>query len=215
MGIVVIIIIGIVLYAILNRHTKQASESQSNFTQPAKMPEQSHTDEDPNNAGTHTALSSLKQAHKFFETTSQENRQEILRIKDTILTIVINNIRCLPKDILNMKYTQKAIIAFVFRYPSLTLKLSLSGFLCASAATSLVAEELDKMGVLDTTIQFYEIREDKQLSLELPVAMKMFQNVPIEQNTCLLLIIERYMEAKLGHKVRYIGQRPADNPLNK
>lgn len=215
MEILIIIIIGIIVYNMFKTNSNQSLESKSNFSPLAQATEQSHTDENSSKSEKipPSALSSGNKCREIFEKETPDNRKRISDIKDLLMAIVINNVRWLPKDILKMEYTQKVIISFVMLASSPGQTLSSNKIHCHITAMGLALEELERLGVLDGTKDMNEISRDP-VFIEMSQALRYFKDLPAEQITPILGLVEKYMEAKTGHRVRYKDQHPTDNPLN-
>lgn len=155
----------------------------------------------------------LAKAHEQLDNASLSDMKIMLAAKQLLIDILINNIRCLPKSVLYMEYTQKAINAFVFYYGSTVFNKKLSSLDQVFAVMSLTFEDLHKKGLIDMKSIDFHINEDPSFKM-MPIMISAMSHLSAEQQTVLLVFIENYMGQKLGHKVRYIGQRPDDNPLN-
>jgi len=156
----------------------------------------------------------LAKAHEQLNTASPAEKEKLLAAKQRLLTILITNLRCLPKDVLTMEYTQKAINAFVFYYSTTILTQELPSLDHVFAIMTLTFEDLHNKGVFDINAVDLHINRDARFQT-MPMMLRAMSHIPPEQQTMLLVYIEKHMQTEKGIAVvRYIGKRPADNPLN-
>lgn len=128
--------------------------------------------------------------------------------------IVINNLKCLPKSVLEMEFTQSAIQVFVLQYAAIVLRPKFPNPKHIGVICEVVISDLHEKGALFRKKLDPNLDDTDPLLKALPLSIQMTAHFPPENQTMLLVSIEQYMERKLGHKVRYIGQQPSDNPLN-
>ncbi len=156
----------------------------------------------------------VQKAHAHLNSASPAIREKMLAAKQLLVTILINNLRCLPKDVLTMEYTQKAINAFVLYYGTSILTQQLTELEQVFTVMTLTFEELHNKGVIDINSIDLHINRDPRFQT-MPTMIGAMSHFPPENQTMLLVYIEKYMQAKKGvERLRYIGQRPTDNPLN-
>ncbi|MBR1979747.1 hypothetical protein [Candidatus Proelusimicrobium excrementi] len=156
----------------------------------------------------------VQKAHAHLNSVSPAIREKMQAAKQLLVTILINNLRCLPKDVLTMEYTQKAINAFVFYYGTSILTQQLTELEQVFTVMTLTFEELHNKGVIDINSIDLHINRDPRFQT-MPTMLGVMSHFPPEKQTMLLVYIEKYMQAQKGvERVRYIGQRPTDNPLN-
>lgn len=153
-------------------------------------------------------------ARRVFSEASAEGKEKILAAQHILEEIVINNLRCLPKDVLEMEYTQKATRVFMMNYVMHVLSQKLTNSDHLLAVHTLTLLQLHKKGALKTSEVDWDWDKDPRFKT-MPMDIIAMAAFPIKNQTMLLVYIEKHMESVLGHVVRYIGQRPADNPLNK
>lgn len=141
---------------------------------------------------------------------------KLMPLQQLLKDVLITNLQCLPKPVLEMEFTQLAIHIFILHYAGIVLTQKHDDPKQIGMICKIVIQELHEKGVI-----LQKDFDPKQhflgdpLYLSIPVAIKMFAQQPVENQTGLLVVIEKNMERELGHRVRYYGQRPADNPLNK
>ena len=156
----------------------------------------------------------IQKAHAHLNNVSPSVKAKMLGAKQLLVTILVNNLRCLPKDVLTMEYTQKAINGFVLYYGTSVLTQKLAGLEQVFTVMTLTFEELHNKGVIDINSIDLHINRDPRFQT-MPTLIGATSQFPPENQTMLLVYIEKYMQEKKGVEVvRYIGQRPTDNPLN-
>ena len=152
-------------------------------------------------------------ARRVFSEASGEGKEKILAAQNVLEKIIINNIRCLPKEVLDMEYTQKAIRAFIKHYVMYVVSQKLTNPEHLMAVHTLTLLQLHKKGALKTSDVDFDCDKDPSFKA-MPMLINAMAGLPIENQTALLIRIEKHMESILGRRVRYIGQYPTDNPLN-
>ena len=155
----------------------------------------------------------FERAHKMLENSPEKEKATIITAHKAMLEIIINNIRCLPKKIIEMEYTQKAIQAFIMHYAVIITAPRLTNTDHVYTISMLTIEQLQKKGVMNFANFDNNIYKDPRFKT-MPMMLRLFSQAPIKDQTALLVFIEKHMESQLGRRVRYIGQRPTDNPLN-
>jgi len=120
-----------------------------------------------------------------------------------LVSIVINNTKYLPLDVLKQEYSQKAINAFIWYYAEKNFFRNFEGekkFM----VLALVLERLEKSNILKIKDFNFRIFNDERFKT-MPILMTMFNGLPPSQNTTILTFIEKYMEQKTGKRVRYMN----------
>lgn len=146
----------------------------------------------------------IKKAYSEFEKLSIHEKNVMEKHINDLVYIVKNNIRYLPLDVFNLEYTSKTINAFVWHY---TMSVFLKKFTqeqCFILLT-IVLDKLDKESIIK--FENFNTRIFRDGFDEMPALIGYFNGFPIENNTIILVYVEKYMERTTGKKVRYMKQK--------
>lgn len=209
MGFLVLIIIGFIVFIVIvaNSETANDSSQRSNLATKAKPVTHSPSKKSAIRPLTNTDINNMVMQ-------SLAAAKIVTPYYKLLEDVLINNLKCLPKSVLEMEFTQTAIQVFILQYASVVFAKKLSNLKYITTICELVMEDLYKKGVLARKDFDPNLNDTDPILRALPMLIQGMSQLPPQNQTMLLVAIEQYMERKEGHRVRYIGQCPADNPLN-
>lgn len=211
---IVIIILGIVIYVVVTNKESKTSLSCSNY---AQLQKPTHSSDrmvlKPSSKRANTQAQAKVDVDCLVEK-GLEAIKKMLPAHRLLREVLVNNLQCVPKSVLEMEFTQTAIQIFILHYASMAFGQTILDPKDIGLVCKTVMEELYDKGVLARKEFDPNLDDSDPIFKVFPMMIKMCLHYPPKDQTMLLVAIEKHMESKLGHRVRYIGKRPTDNPLN-
>lgn len=145
-----------------------------------------------------------EKARNSFQQLPENEKNAIEKCIKDVLFIVKNNIKFLPKDVIELEYTKKTINAFVWYY-NMTFFVNKFSQEKGFMLLTLIMDELEKEGILKFEDFDIRIFRDERFKT-MPTMIGLFGGASLNDNTLILVFVEQYMESLTGKKVRYMNQ---------